>query len=308
MSTGNDSDPGTSLPVATTEATNLVEKRMKLLCSYGGKILPRPSDGQLKYIGGETRVVCVTRSVSFLDLSKKIEDIFKVGKFVIKYRIMNEDLDTLVSVRCNEDLVHMWEEHDRIMPLGFPTSSAPRFLRLFLFDSPSLSRDHSYLDVINGKQMDPPLNYHLEPSRDCHAKSSSFCNFDGPTAHRVEFPRAGRVVLSPRRNQFPRARSTPNLHGAHQIGGDGAGPSCRTQCGHVYQNPVQLMGPTHQQACGRYDTCRCGSVSRYYPPVPVERPPTRFHSYQNLNLMCQAGSIGFKRTDRFKYGKPENNW
>ena len=39
--------------------------RFKILCSFGGRIMPRPSDGALKYIGGETRVLAVPRSIPF---------------------------------------------------------------------------------------------------------------------------------------------------------------------------------------------------------------------------------------------------
>lgn len=38
---------------------------IKFLCSYGGKMLPRSSDGALRYVGGLTRVLAVNRSVSF---------------------------------------------------------------------------------------------------------------------------------------------------------------------------------------------------------------------------------------------------
>ncbi|KAJ0918189.1 hypothetical protein HanRHA438_Chr05g0214861 [Helianthus annuus] len=32
-------------------------RKVKFLCSYGGKILPRPSDGVLRYVGGDTRIL-----------------------------------------------------------------------------------------------------------------------------------------------------------------------------------------------------------------------------------------------------------
>ncbi|GMH26095.1 hypothetical protein Nepgr_027938 [Nepenthes gracilis] len=38
---------------------------IKILCSYGGKIIPRYPDGKLRYFGGHTRVLAVDRSVSF---------------------------------------------------------------------------------------------------------------------------------------------------------------------------------------------------------------------------------------------------
>lgn len=41
------------------------KNRIKLLCSHGGKILPRPADGLLRYIGGETRVIAVSRDITF---------------------------------------------------------------------------------------------------------------------------------------------------------------------------------------------------------------------------------------------------
>lgn len=47
------------------EALSSPKNKVKFLCSHGGKILPRPSDGQLKYVGGETRVVAVPRNITF---------------------------------------------------------------------------------------------------------------------------------------------------------------------------------------------------------------------------------------------------
>ena len=41
---------------------------IKFLCSYGGKILPRYTDGTLRYAGGLTRVLAVDRSISFTGL------------------------------------------------------------------------------------------------------------------------------------------------------------------------------------------------------------------------------------------------
>ncbi|GJR79535.1 hypothetical protein Tco_0150320 [Tanacetum coccineum] len=38
---------------------------IRFLCSYGGRILPRHPDGKLRYYGGETRVLVVSRSISF---------------------------------------------------------------------------------------------------------------------------------------------------------------------------------------------------------------------------------------------------
>lgn len=38
---------------------------IKFLYSYGGRIVPRRSDGKLRYIGGFTRVLSVEKPISF---------------------------------------------------------------------------------------------------------------------------------------------------------------------------------------------------------------------------------------------------
>ncbi|RDX93364.1 Serine/threonine-protein kinase CTR1, partial [Mucuna pruriens] len=109
-------------------------RKMKLMCSYGGKILPRPSDGMLRYVGGQTRIISVKRDASFNDLVQKM-----VGTFgqpvVIKYQLPDEDLDALVSVSCPDDLENMMEEYERLIersPDGSPK------LRVFLFNASEL--------------------------------------------------------------------------------------------------------------------------------------------------------------------------
>lgn len=42
-----------------------VSEALKFLCSYNGKILPRRSDGKVRYVGGLNRVLSVDRSISF---------------------------------------------------------------------------------------------------------------------------------------------------------------------------------------------------------------------------------------------------
>lgn len=49
----------------TASALSSPRNRVKFLCSYGGKILPRLPDGHLKYIGGETRVIAIPRDINF---------------------------------------------------------------------------------------------------------------------------------------------------------------------------------------------------------------------------------------------------
>ncbi|CAL0304911.1 unnamed protein product [Lupinus luteus] len=133
-------------------------KTLKLMCSYGGKILPRPSDGMLRYVGGQTRIISVKRDVSFNDLMQKMADTY--GQLaVIKYQLPDDELDALVSVSCTDDLENMMEECERLIESS-PDGSAK--LRLFLISASELDpfaviqfddfldSGHKYVEAVNG--------------------------------------------------------------------------------------------------------------------------------------------------------------
>ncbi|KAK6922284.1 PB1 domain [Dillenia turbinata] len=85
---------------------------IKFMCSYGGKILPRYPDGKLRYLGGQTRVLAVHRSISFPELLLKLGDL--CGTTVsLRCQLPTEDLDALVSITSDEDLSNLIEEYDR---------------------------------------------------------------------------------------------------------------------------------------------------------------------------------------------------
>ncbi|CAN6449307.1 unnamed protein product [Victoria cruziana] len=87
---------------------------VKFLCSYGGKILPRYPDGKLRYVGGETRVLSVDRSVCFAELAVKLGELCgEPGSVCVRCQLPTEDLDALVSVTSDEDLMNLIEEYDR---------------------------------------------------------------------------------------------------------------------------------------------------------------------------------------------------
>lgn len=87
-------------------------RTIKLLCSYGGKILPRATDGELRYIGGHTRVLTVDRSICFSDLLVKLGELCG-SSVTLRCQLPNGDLETLISVTNDEDLTHIIEEYDR---------------------------------------------------------------------------------------------------------------------------------------------------------------------------------------------------
>ncbi|CAA0408759.1 putative PB1 domain-containing protein [Arabidopsis thaliana] len=126
--------------------------KVKFMCSFGGRILPRPSDGVLKYVGGETRVVAVSPDISFSELMKKLTAITE-NDIVLKYQIIPEDLDALVSVKSDEDVKHMIEEYNRhetpkLRTFLFPAN--PVVLESQLGPIEPQTIEQRYIEAING--------------------------------------------------------------------------------------------------------------------------------------------------------------
>ncbi|KAF7806039.1 PB1 domain protein [Senna tora] len=84
---------------------------IKFLCSYGGKILPRGTDGMLRYVGGHTRVLAVHPSISFSELMVKLGELCG-SSVTLKCPLPNGDLETLISVTSDEDLANIIEIYD----------------------------------------------------------------------------------------------------------------------------------------------------------------------------------------------------
>lgn len=86
---------------------------LKFLCSYGGRILPRSTDGKLRYVGGHTRVLSVDRSISFEELTKKLFE-FCGYSVDLRCQLPNGDLETLISVKSDEELANIVELYNRV--------------------------------------------------------------------------------------------------------------------------------------------------------------------------------------------------
>ncbi|XP_057442403.1 uncharacterized protein LOC130734116 [Lotus japonicus] len=103
--------------------------KVKLMCSYGGKIQPRPHDNNLTYVSGDTKILAVDRFIKLPAFIAKLTSLTNSSDFCLKYQLPGEDLDALVSVTNDEDLDHMMVEYDRLSR----ASPRPARLRLFLF-------------------------------------------------------------------------------------------------------------------------------------------------------------------------------
>ncbi|CAJ1958119.1 unnamed protein product [Sphenostylis stenocarpa] len=159
---------------ASSSASQNTSMKMKILCSFGGRILPRPSDGKLRYVGGETRIISIRRDIRFQELVQKTSLIYSEAH-VIKYQLPGEDLDALVSVSSDEDLRNMMEEcHDLQGGRGLTK------LRMFLFSINDLDEfgiasidgdsEIQYVVAVNGMDIGSRNNSFL------HAASGSTNN------------------------------------------------------------------------------------------------------------------------------------
>ncbi|CAI8609863.1 unnamed protein product [Vicia faba] len=104
----------------------------KFLFSYGGKILPRHTDGKLRYTGGHTRVLALPLPISFSELMVKFVELCG-SSVTLKCCLPNGDLETLISITSDEDLKNIIEEYDRV------SSSLPHPLKIRAILSPPKS-------------------------------------------------------------------------------------------------------------------------------------------------------------------------
>ncbi|KAL1534431.1 hypothetical protein AAHA92_30607 [Salvia divinorum] len=111
--------------------------KVKFMCSYGGKIHPRPQGNQLSYIGGETKILSVDRGIKFGSLLPKLIALCDCESISFKYQLPGEDLDALISVTNDDDLEHMMHEYERL----YRISPKPTRLRIFIF--PTLNQSLS---------------------------------------------------------------------------------------------------------------------------------------------------------------------
>ncbi|XP_072977341.1 uncharacterized protein [Typha angustifolia] len=163
--------------------------KVKFLCSFGGKILPRPADGKLRYVGGDTRLISIRENLSWKELVQKTLKVYN-QPHIIKYQLPGEDLDALISVSSDEDLQNMMEEY-----YGLEKADGSLKLRIFLIsqsesensslDSRRLQTDSEYKYIVavnniaepsptkssSGNSLSSQLGYNLDSSPSSHRDS-----------------------------------------------------------------------------------------------------------------------------------------
>jgi len=83
--------------------------RMKFLCNFGGRFLPRPVDGKLRYVGGEKHLIQINQGLSWQGLISKTTKLIRQAH-IVKYHLPGEQVNVLISVASDDDVHHMIDE------------------------------------------------------------------------------------------------------------------------------------------------------------------------------------------------------
>ncbi|KAJ8758617.1 hypothetical protein K2173_000338 [Erythroxylum novogranatense] len=227
-------------------ASGSLSMKLKFLCSFGGTILPRPSDGKLRYVGGETRVIGLSKNISWQELQQKVSMIYD-QVHVIKYQLPGEDLDALVSVSSDEDLQNMMDE---CAIIGDGGSQKPR---MFLFsvndlEDPQLGLENmegdsefQYVVAVNGMDLGSrKSSINLASTSRNNLDELLSLNVDREIGRvRVDLPSGStalNVPLSTRQSSQPLQVSASSAY-------DSMSQPYQTQKMHGNQQPVSSMQP-----------------------------------------------------------------
>ncbi|PPS06216.1 hypothetical protein GOBAR_AA14424 [Gossypium barbadense] len=109
--------------------------KLRLMCSYGGRIIPRPQTKSFYYSGGENRLITIPTAdntpLTLSSFATHLSTFLRLATpFVLKYQLPDHDLDSLISISTDDDLQIMLEEHKR---LSSSSTASPSRIRLFLF-------------------------------------------------------------------------------------------------------------------------------------------------------------------------------
>ncbi|XP_020597119.1 uncharacterized protein LOC110036909 [Phalaenopsis equestris] len=121
--------PASTISLAQNTTKDQTSSKVKLLCSFGGKIIDNRQDENLHYVGGQTRIIAFRRDTVFQDFYSKMENVYG-GPIRICYQYPKQSLDTLISVNFVEDFENMM---DAIDDLSKTSSCGSTKLRVFLF-------------------------------------------------------------------------------------------------------------------------------------------------------------------------------
>lgn len=132
-------------------------KKIKFICSFGGAFLPRPSDGELRYVGGERHLLRIDQDMSWRELTCKTTKLIRQDH-TIKYHLPGEQLNMLISITSDDDLRNMIDEcivleasRERLTMYLFSTNEDEHGVRFLVARSSSeAEKEAHFIALVNG--------------------------------------------------------------------------------------------------------------------------------------------------------------
>ncbi|KAE8768284.1 Serine/threonine-protein kinase CTR1 [Hordeum vulgare] len=135
---------------------NVKSMKIKLICNFGGTFLPRPSDGELRYIGGDRHLMKINRDISWQELISKTTKL--IGRaHTVKYHLPGEQLSMLISITSDDDLRHMIDEcivleenREMINMYLFSRKDDERHVHFVVQGSSDAEKEAQFIALVNG--------------------------------------------------------------------------------------------------------------------------------------------------------------
>ncbi|XP_028786872.1 uncharacterized protein LOC114742824 [Neltuma alba] len=272
------------------------QDKLRLMCSYGGRIVPRPHDRSLCYVGGDTRIAVVHRHSSLTEVCLRLSRTLLHGRpFILKYLLPGEDFDGLISIIHDEDLQLMIQEYDRV------TAASPLIkplrLRLFLFrfepeitaisihdaDQEFMDASHDYSGILSRLGSDAS-------AVDCSAKPDGFPKNDSGTdlealavnhnnkqMKSLDDVNTVSDLLVADTSPSGSLSSSPSIFSLPPLGVDDSGGRPKQEKPEMEELFVQLNFATNVMT-KQEDGCAAASSAALAPPVMVPSPLQLVHA------------------------------
>jgi hypothetical protein len=131
-------------------------RKIKFICNFGGTFLPRPSDGELRYVGGERHLVQINRDMSWNELTCKTTKLIR-RDHIIKYHLPGEQLNMLISITSDDDLHNMIDEcivlqanRERLTMYLFSAKDDEHNVHFLVARSSDAEKEAQFIALING--------------------------------------------------------------------------------------------------------------------------------------------------------------
>uniref|UniRef100_A0ACD5YKD1 Uncharacterized protein n=2 Tax=Avena sativa TaxID=4498 RepID=A0ACD5YKD1_AVESA len=130
--------------------------KIKLICNFGGRFLPRPSDGELRYIGGDRHLIKISRDISWQEFIYKTTRLIRRAH-TIKYHLPGEQVSMLISITSDDDLRHMIDEcmvlersKEMVTMYLFSGYDDERHMHFIVQGSSNAEKEAQFIALING--------------------------------------------------------------------------------------------------------------------------------------------------------------